>query len=191
MKLAAEKRLETHFLSNEEKEKWMEDFVERETAVGRKRVQDAETAMMQELKDITTATGKPETTFEEMLNAIRGSMSNLVSSDNEQVGEDEEDDDEDTEQGKLSHDDEPGWVMGTISKTVQYCMERFRQKQMRLDKLTQQGWRDAVNYFREREMKYGTAEWKVPADITPPIDTTAASASPTTAGDHMQTLDIF
>jgi len=31
-KLAAEKRLETHCLSNEEKEKWIEDYVERETA---------------------------------------------------------------------------------------------------------------------------------------------------------------
>jgi len=31
-KLAAETRRETHFLSNEEKEKWIEDYVERETA---------------------------------------------------------------------------------------------------------------------------------------------------------------
>jgi len=51
-KLAAEKRQETHFLSNEEKEKWIEDFVERETAVARKRVQDAVTALM---RDMTTA----------------------------------------------------------------------------------------------------------------------------------------
>jgi Uri superfamily endonuclease len=36
MKLAAEKRQERHFLSNQEKEKWIEDFVERETAVARK-----------------------------------------------------------------------------------------------------------------------------------------------------------
>jgi len=35
-KLAAEKRRETHFLSNEEKEKWIEDYVERETAGARK-----------------------------------------------------------------------------------------------------------------------------------------------------------
>jgi hypothetical protein len=34
-KLAAEKRQETHFLSNEETEKWIEDFVERETAVAK------------------------------------------------------------------------------------------------------------------------------------------------------------
>ena len=44
-KLAAEKQRETHFLSNEEKEKWIEDFVERETAGARKRVEDAEGAV--------------------------------------------------------------------------------------------------------------------------------------------------
>jgi hypothetical protein len=41
-KLAAEKRQETHSLSNEEKEKGIEDYVEREIAVARKRVEDAE-----------------------------------------------------------------------------------------------------------------------------------------------------
>jgi len=82
--------------------------VERETAVPRKRVQDAETAMMQELKYMTTATGKPETTFEEMLNGIGDSLSYLASSEDAQDGEDEEDDDYDTELGKLSDDDEPG-----------------------------------------------------------------------------------
>jgi hypothetical protein len=42
--------------------------------------------------------------------------------DNEKDGED----DEDSEQSKLSKDDEPSWMMGTISKTVQQCMARFR-----------------------------------------------------------------
>jgi len=36
-----------HFLSNEEKEKWIEDYVDREPAVARKRVEDAETAIQQ------------------------------------------------------------------------------------------------------------------------------------------------
>jgi hypothetical protein len=164
--------------------------VERETAVARKRVEDAETAIMQELQDMTTATGKPEMMFKEMLNAIGDSLSDLASSDDEQDGEDEEDNEEDTELGKLSDDDEPGWVMGTISKTVQHHMESFRQKQMRLDELTQPGWGDAVNYFRERDMKYGTTELKVPVVVTPQIDTTAATPSLTTAGEHIQTLDM-
>ena len=58
-----------------------------------------------------------------MLNAIGDSLSDLASSDNEEDAEDEEEDD-DTEQGKPSEDDEPGWVMGTISKSVQRRTER-------------------------------------------------------------------
>ena len=52
-----------------------------------------------------------------MLVAIGDSQSDLASSDD---GEDVEDeDDEETKQGKLSEDDEPGWEMGTITKSVQ------------------------------------------------------------------------
>jgi hypothetical protein len=144
-KLVAEKCQETYILSNQEKEKWIEDSVERETAVARKQVQDAETAMMQELKDMSTATGKSETTFEEILNAIGDSLSDHASSEDEKDEEDEEDDEVDTELSKLSDDDEPGRVMGTLSKTVQHRMESFRNRQMRLDELTQPGWGDAAN----------------------------------------------
>jgi len=125
-KHSAEKRQETHFLSNDKKEKWIKDYVERETAVRRKRVQDAETAIMQELNNMTTAenagatTGKPEGNFEVMVNAIEHSLSDLACSDEEQGGEDEEYDEDDTELGKLSDNDDPGWVMGIISKTVQH-----------------------------------------------------------------------
>jgi len=90
---------------------------------------------------------EPEKTFEEMLVAIGDSLSDLACSDN---GDDVEDNDnEETEQGKLSHDDEPGWVMGTITKTVQQRMESLRQKQMKLDELTQPGWEDAADYFHK------------------------------------------
>jgi hypothetical protein len=152
-KLAAEKRRETHFLSNKEKEKWIEDYVERETAGARKRVEDAEAAVQQEQDNMTHAeiaglmSREPEKTFEEMLVAIGDSLSDLARSDDGEDGEDE--DDEETEQGKLSDDDEPGWVMGTITKMVLQRMEIFRQKQMKLDELTQPLWEDAVDYFRE------------------------------------------
>jgi len=53
--LAAEKWQETHFLSNEEKENWIEDYVEKETAGARQWVQDAEAASRQELEDMETA----------------------------------------------------------------------------------------------------------------------------------------
>jgi hypothetical protein len=69
-------------------------------------------------------------------------------------------------------------------------MASFRQKQMRLDELIQPGWADAANYFHERDIRYGTAELKVPAVIKPQKDMTAATPSPTTVGDTMQTLEI-
>jgi len=133
-KLSAEKRRKTHCSSNEEKVKWIEDCVDRETAVARKRVQDAEAASMQEQEDMRnvdnawSTTSKPETTFGEMLNTIGDSLSDLPHSDDEVDWEDEDDDEIDTELGKLSKDDKPGWVMGTTSKPVQYRMESIHQQ---------------------------------------------------------------
>jgi len=193
-KHAAEKRRETHFLSNEEKEKWIAEYVERETAGARKRVEDAEAAVQQEQDDmrhaeITRLTSRePEKTFEEMLVAIGNSLSDLASSDDGEDGEDE--DDEETELGKLSEDDEPGWVMGTITKTVQQGMERFRQKQMKLDELTEPGWDDAADYFREQDKKYGTFELRVLAVVQPETNDDAAAPPPTTFGELMASLDI-
>jgi hypothetical protein len=56
------------------------------------------------------------------------SQSDLASSKDGEDGEDEDNDEEDTELGKLNEDDEPGWVVGTISKSLQLRMESFRQK---------------------------------------------------------------
>jgi len=121
-KLVAEKRRGTHFISNEEKETWIEDYVERDTAGARKRVEDAEAAVQQEQDNMTIADiagltpREPEKTLQEMMAAIGDSLSDLASSHD---GEDGKDEDEETELGKRSEDDEPGCVMGTISKTVQ------------------------------------------------------------------------
>ena len=193
-KLVAEKRPETHFLSNEEKEKWIEDYVEREIAGARKRVEDAEAPVQQQQDDMTHAeivgltSREPQTTFEEILVAIGDSLSDLASSDN---GEDEEDeDDEETEQGKLSDDDEPGWVMGTITNTVQQCMQSIRQKQMKLDELTQPGWENAADYFCEQDKRYGPSELRVLAVVQPQRNDDAPAPPPTTFGEVMESLDI-
>jgi len=171
--------------------------VDRETAVARKGVQDAETAIMQEQEHMTnvekvrSTTPKPWTSFQGMLDAIGDSLSDLASPEDEEHGEDNDDDREVAELGKLSEHDEPGWVMGTISKTVQHCMEIFRQKQKRLDKLMQLGWGDTAGYFRERDVMYGTTVLKVPEVVKPQIDTTAATPSPTTFVEFMQLLDVI
>jgi len=78
-----------------------------------------------------------------MLGASGDSQSDLACSDDGEDGEDE--DDEETEECKLSEDDEPGWVIRTMTKTVQQQMETFRQKQMKLDELTQPGWEDLAD----------------------------------------------
>ena len=193
-KLAAEKRRETHFLCNEEKEKLIEDYVERETAGARKRVEDAEAAVHQEQDDMTQAeiagltSREPEKTFEEMLVAIGDSLSDLASCNDGEDGEDE--DDEETEQGKLRDDDKPGWVMSTITKTVQQRMESFRQKQMKLDELTQPRQKDAADHFRERDKKYATSELRVPAVVQQQTNVDAPASLPTTFGELMERRGI-
>jgi len=162
MKLPAEKRREQNLLSNQDKEKWIEDYFESVTTAARKRVEDAEAAVQQAQEDTRKAENVgltngepektfPEKTFQEMMVAIGDSLSDLASSDNGEDGEDE--DYKQTEQGQLSEDDEPGRVMGTITKTMQQRPERFRQKQMTLNELTQLGWEDAADYFYERDKK--------------------------------------
>jgi len=194
-KCAAGQRLKTHFISNEEKEKWITDYVERETTVARKRVEDAVTAIKQKQDDMRNAekvgltTTKPETTFEEMLNTIGDGLSDLASCDDEGDGEDEDDHEEDCAGGKLSEDDKPSWVMCTISKMVHYRMERFLQKQMKPDELTQPGWGDTAYYFHERDKKYGTTELKVPAVLQPQTADDAVSSVLTTFSEPLETLD--
>jgi len=193
-KLAAEKRREMHFLSNEEKENWIEDYVDRETARARKRVEDAEAAVQQQQDDMTHAeivglmSRESEKTFEEMLVAIGDSLSDLASSDDVEDGEDE--DEEKTEQGNLSEDDEPGCVMGTITKTVLQRLERFRQTEMKLDELSQPGWEDAANYFSEEDKTYGTTKLRVPAVIQPETNNDTPAHPPATFGQLMESLDI-
>jgi hypothetical protein len=51
--------------------------------------------------------------------------------------------------------------MGTISTTVQHRKERIRQKQVRLDELTQRGSGDPADYFHDRDIMYRLTELKV------------------------------
>jgi len=173
---------------------WIEEYVEGETARARKRVADAEAAVQLEEDDLKHAEiegltyTEPEQTFEEMMVAIGDSLSDLASSDDGEDGEDE--DEEEIEQGKLSEDDEPGCVMGTITKTVQQCLESFRQKQMKLDKLTQPRWGDAANYFREQDKKYGTFELRVPAVVQAQTNDDTPAPPPTTWDEQMECVEI-
>ena len=124
------------------------------------------------------------------MNAIWDSLSNLASSNDEEDGENEDDDD-DTDLAKMSEDDEPTRVMGESSKMVQHHMDYCRQKRMRLDELTQPGRGDAADYFWAKDTKYGMAEMNVPAVVTPETDSAAATLSPTTFEELIDTSDII
>ena len=75
--------------------------------------------------------------FEDVMMNIGASLCDHAISDNEKDRHDE--DDEDTEHGKLTIVEEPSWVASTISITVRLRMQRFQQKQMQLDDLTKPG----------------------------------------------------
>jgi hypothetical protein len=73
-----------------------------------------------------------EKTFLEMMVATGDSHNDLAGSDHAKDGEDERD--EETEQGQLRKDDEPGWLMGTIMNWLQQCLEAVCQKLMKCNK---------------------------------------------------------
>jgi len=105
-------------------------------------------------------------------------------------GEGKAHDEDNSEQGKLSKDNEPGRVIRTYSTSVQQRRGRFRQQQLRLEKLMQLGWGNMADHFSERDIKYGTAELMVLAGVKPQTVMTAATPSPTTFGELMQTVEI-
>jgi len=160
--------------------------------VARKWVEDAETTINQEQEDMRQAettgltTRKLEIMFPQMFNDIRASLSNRASSDDQE--DVVEEDDQDTEVGELSTDYVPSWVMGTISKVVQQHMERFWQKQMKLDKLKQPGWGDAADYICVRDKKYGMTELRFPVVVKPHTDHVATAPALTSFGELTECL---
>jgi len=170
--------------------------VDRETAVVRKRVEDAETAIVPKQEDMRNAetagltTRKHDETLEEMMYAFGDGVSDVASFIIEEDGEDEADDEEDTELGKVSEDDEPGWVMGTITNTVPQHMESFRQQRMRLNEFRKPGLGYAADNVGECNKKHRIAELKVPAVVTPQMELVATTPAPKSFGERMETLDI-
>jgi hypothetical protein len=96
-KLPGEKQGETHCLSNNEKEKWIEDYVARGTTGVRKQVEDGEAAIRQEQEDTEAAenTGlaitEAEKTVHEKMVVTGDRLSDIANSDD---GEDLEDTDD-------------------------------------------------------------------------------------------------
>jgi hypothetical protein len=69
-------------------------------------------------------------------------------------------------------------------------LERFLQKQLQLDELTQLGWEDAADYFRQQHKKYRTSKLTVGAVFQPQTNVDAPAPPPTTFVELMESLDI-
>jgi hypothetical protein len=183
-----------HFVSNKVNKNWIEEYIEREFAGARNRVEDAEAVVPQQQEDMKHAeiagliNREPKKTFGEMMVIMTESLSGVGCSDDGEDGEN--DDDEETQQGKLSEDDKPGWVMGRFTKTVPQRRERFRQKKMNLHELIQPGWEDGADYFNEGDQKYGTSELRVLATVHLEKDDNIAASAATTFSELMEWLDI-
>jgi hypothetical protein len=86
-----------HFLRHKEKVKGIEDYVQRVTAVGRKRVEDAARAITQKQEEIRNAentvatTREPNELIEEMINVFQDNLNILARSDDEEDGDDSDD----------------------------------------------------------------------------------------------------
>jgi hypothetical protein len=80
-----------HLLSNEDQAKWIKEYVERDTAGARTRVEDAETTIRQEQEDTDTAensgltTKEPEKGFNKRMVTIGDSLSDIASSNDGEV----------------------------------------------------------------------------------------------------------
>ena len=184
-----QKHRETNCLRHELIVNSNQDYIERGAAVVWMWVEDIETAIKQAQEDMRNSdnaeltTGAPQNTNQEMIVAIGDCLSNLSSSDNKNDQEDQEE--IHTELGKLSDVDTPSWVISTIFKTVQQCMERCWQMPMILHELIHLGCGDTADYIHEWDKKYRTAKLRVWALVNQLIDDVSPTPARTRFGELM------
>lgn len=182
-----------HFSRSDDKWKWIELYVDRETDGARQCIEAAEPAIVLKQEVTETAVNSGLTTrvaeemFHKMMVAIGDSLCDIADSED---GEDAEHaSDELTEPGMLSEADEPIWVMGTISLMVQHRMERCRQEEMKLEVFTQPGWGDAADSFRQRDNHYSTVELMVQAVVVSQRHQDVAEPAPSAFGVLVEWVD--
>jgi hypothetical protein len=126
-----------------------------------------------------------------MLNAIGNGFSHLLWIDDDKDRADTEYDCELTKQGKLNKDNESGWVIVAITEILQLRNISVSIQQIKLDKLTQLGWRDTAQYILHCYAKYGTEQSHVMADVNQQPEQGAAASALTIGGKQPEDLDII
>lgn len=175
----------------------IEDYVDREPTVARKRGEDAEKAIILQQKDFKKAenakitTRKPENSPEVKSPAWGDNLSNLAHSGNDEDCEADEENEVDRGHGKLSKDDGLSSVMGIISKTVQQHMKIFQCKNIRIDELTQLEWEDVAHSIHDRNGKYGKTKLKILTVVQLQPEKVGATPALRVFGKLMETVDII
>lgn len=131
----------------------------------------------------------PKNSFEEILIAIEACLSNLAILDDKEDVDVKADDRNGSELGKLSENDEPGWVMGTLSKEVPQSMETYLVMEIWHDELTQLRWWDMADYFPYRDMKCWMAALKLLPIVISLADKVAATPGTTKFVKLIVTVD--
>jgi hypothetical protein len=80
--------------------------------------------------------------------------------------------------------------MGTIIKTVLKCMERFWQKQFKLNYLTLPGWENAADDFPHHDKMYSTSGMRVPAVVWQQLNDNVPAPPLNRFRELMDNLDI-
>ena len=174
-KAAASK--DTVSMTQQEREKWIEDYVERETAVARRRVEEADAAwelekerLAAEALDGASTASKSKTTFAEMLKGIDDSIDDIATSDEDDEDDEDEDEEEDDIEGEIKADgtmDISDGPAGVVEERAQKRIDTFREMCKQIDEVTRPGWEAAENYFRERDKKYNCGIYGSMAAETP------------------------
>jgi hypothetical protein len=149
-------------MSEDARRKWIDDYVERETEVARRRVEAADAAVKEDMERqyATSAqmppAANPKKTFEELLALVGDDIDNVVPSDDDDDEEEDEeldsDEDEDIHDGSL---DEDGFVPGQINKTTMAEITAARARTSRMFELTKEGYAEAEAFWRKRDQEVG------------------------------------
>lgn len=125
--------------------------------MARKQNQQAETPIKPEQKDMRNAdmvglkTRKPKTIFHKILNEFGDSKRDLPGLENREDGECSDEDEDDIVMCKLSEDDRPCQVLGTISRTIPHHLHRFQRMQIKIYMLVQLGKGNMAEDFGQRD----------------------------------------
>jgi hypothetical protein len=144
-------------MSEDQREKWIENYVERETQVARQRVEAADAAVNEDMEREYVPGAMPSAstkkrTFEELLALVGDDLDNVVPSDDDD-DDDEEEPDEDEDEKEWADDDD--FVPGQMDKTTMAEIAAARARTSRMFELTKEGYAEAEAFWRKRDEEVG------------------------------------